>query len=140
MTPTLFGNTGSRSLTASTLTAGSRRTVLHTTFTSRRETVPAARLMTWRLPTATRAGNIGLNATEGGAVLDLPNLTEVTAADWYRLEVQAYGAGQVKFPALNKVNGALSFYADDSGSHIDASGLSGLVQNSGSSNSRIGGR
>src|SRR5262245_60904757 len=69
-----------------------------------------------------------ITARDTNSVVDLPNLTQASLADFYQLTLRALNGGRINLPGLTQVS-ALDAYSDDPGSVIDLSGLQGALRN-----------
>ena len=86
--------------------------------------------------TRTLSGDWIVIARDIGSTVNLPNLTQVSVADFYQVTLQAFDGGHVSLPVLAQVN-SIDAYSDGPGSVIDLSGLQGALRNSTPGNSSL---
>ncbi len=77
----------------------------------------------------TNTGGLSLSVDGAGSVLDLSSVTSAQVAPFYHLELYASAGGHILLPNLTSLTGALDVRAEDAGSLVDLSGLSGVLSN-----------
>ena len=87
--------------------------------------------------TADKSGHILFAAFDPGSTLDLPNLTQAGAQNFYQFQLQAITGGQLNAPKLTNMTGAISVIAQGANAEVDLSGYTGTLRNPSSGSARI---
>ena len=86
---------------------------------------------------ADKAGHILFAAYDPGSVLNLPNLTEAGAQNFYQFQLQAFDGAQLNAPKLTNIVGAVGVVVDGPNAQVDLSGFSGTLRNTSSGSARV---